>query len=254
MRYNVAISKSRAKSPAAATVSPSMDDGRWLGILYMVMDGMVVPFGMQQFDTREAALDDANGKLKVTSVDWVEVEENELEGFLRANTLSAAQPILASDSVTEISSKPGSGAARQGRSQKLPESQDSLMLRTDFADDAAWVSFRVALEVPSAEGFQAFVSCVSDPSFDGLTIDELVRLAAVEDGRSFVFIVDQLTLSDPEMPILVVDLNEEPGRNFRVIPSELWNVENNLSISNCDFSDFADCVDEDGVFRGYPEN
>jgi len=33
----------------------------------------------------------------------------------------------------------------------------------------------------------------------------------------------------------------------------MWSVENNLSISNMDFSDFADSADADGVFRGFPD-
>ncbi|GAB4214988.1 MAG: hypothetical protein OHK0012_14070 [Synechococcales cyanobacterium] len=61
-----------------------------------------------------------------------------------------------------------------------------------------------------------------------------------------------MTLSNPEQPILVVDLIHEPGRTFRVIPGEIWAVENNLSIANMDFHDFANSVDPDGVFRGFP--
>jgi hypothetical protein len=49
-------------------------------------------------------------------------------------------------------------------------------------------------------------------------------------------------------------LYEEPGRTFRVIPSEMWSVENNLSVANMDFYEFADNVDLDGVFRGFPES
>jgi len=52
--------------------------------------------------------------------------------------------------------------------------------------------------------------------------------------------------------VLVVDLYDEPGRSFRVVPQEAWSVENNLSISNMDFEEFADSVDADGVFRGFP--
>jgi len=51
--------------------------------------------------------------------------------------------------------------------------------------------------------------------------------------------------------VLVVDLYSDPGRSFRVIPSELWGVENNLSLANIDFEEFADAVDRDGVFRGF---
>jgi uncharacterized protein DUF6924 len=31
----------------------------------------------------------------------------------------------------------------------------------------------------------------------------------------------------------------------------MWGVENNLSLANMDFEEFADSVDADGVFRGF---
>lgn len=62
-----------------------------------------------------------------------------------------------------------------------------------------------------------------------------------------------MSLTDPEQPVLVVDLSNDPGRNFRVIPAEIWGVENNLSIANMDFEEFADSADPDGTFRGFPE-
>jgi hypothetical protein len=40
---------------------------------------------------------------------------------------------------------------------------------------------------------------------------------------------------------------------FRVIPSQMWSVENNLSIANMDFFEFADAVGDDGIFRGFPK-
>jgi len=66
--------------------------------------------------------------------------------------------------------------------------------------------------------------------------------------------VDRVALTDPEHPILVVDLMDQPGRTFRVIPSEAWGVENNLSIANMGFEEFAEAADEDGVFRGFPKD
>jgi hypothetical protein len=36
------------------------------------------------------------------------------------------------------------------------------------------------------------------------------------------------------------------------LPSQIQAIENNLSIANMDFEDFADSVDADGVFRGFP--
>ena len=61
-----------------------------------------------------------------------------------------------------------------------------------------------------------------------------------------------MTLTHPDRPIVVIDLFGEPGRTFRVIPSEIWSIENNLSIGNMDFDEFADSVDPDGIFRGFP--
>ncbi|HKY30800.1 MAG TPA: hypothetical protein VJM12_22970 [Pyrinomonadaceae bacterium] len=136
--------------------------------------------------------------------------------------------------------------------KKLPETENSLLLRTDFSDDAAWAALCEAVQEPNEDGFRAYVDCISDPAYDGLTMEQLVALAG-EGEISFVFLADRTTFTNAERPILVVDLNEEPGRTFRVIPPEMWSVENNLSIANMDYSEFADSVDPDGIFRGFHE-
>lgn len=128
----------------------------------------------------------------------------------------------------------------------------SLLLRTDFSDHAAWATLCKAVQLPSEEGFVANVQCVSDVAYSGLTIERLLALEAKESGHCFMFIADVNCLSNAALPILVVDLNREPGRTFRVIPTEMWGVENNLSLSNMDFHEFADNVGMDGVFRGFP--
>jgi len=43
------------------------------------------------------------------------------------------------------------------------------------------------------------------------------------------------------------------GRTFRCAASEVAGIEANLSISNLDFSDYADAVSSDGVFRGFDD-
>lgn len=128
-----------------------------------------------------------------------------------------------------------------------------MLLRTDFQSDAAWSALCEAIEQPSEEGFTASLECVSDPAFDGLSIEQLVASGWHEGDRVIAFLADRTTLTDPERPILVVDLHDEPGRTFRVIPREVWSVENNLSIANMDYRDFADSVGADGVFRGFPQ-
>ena len=41
------------------------------------------------------------------------------------------------------------------------------------------------------------------------------------------------------------------GATLRVVPSEMWSIQNNLTISNMDWEEFADNVDDDGVLRGF---
>jgi hypothetical protein len=128
------------------------------------------------------------------------------------------------------------------------------MLRTDFSNDAAWTTLCEAVQVPSEEGYLPQLDCISDATYDGLTVRQLVALAPKGGDLLFAFIADRVTLSNPEQPILVVDLYDEPGRTFRVIPCEMWGVENNLSIANMDYYEFADNVDPDGIFRGFPQS
>jgi hypothetical protein len=132
----------------------------------------------------------------------------------------------------------------------LPDSEDSLVVRTDFSDEPAWARICREIEAPVGE-FRAYVSYVSDPDFAELSSSALTSLGRRGPYRSFMFVVDRLSLTDAEHPILVLDLADEPGRFFRVIPHEMWSVENNLSLSNMDFSDFADSADSDGIFRGF---
>ena len=47
------------------------------------------------------------------------------------------------------------------------------------------------------------------------------------------------------------DVGVPLGQEFRAIPSEIQGIENNLSLANMSFEDFARAVDGDGVFRGF---
>ena len=141
---------------------------------------------------------------------------------------------------------------RQDRMKTIPETESSLALRTDFSDASAWD--RVCAMVQESVGdFKAYVELVSDPEYDGLTPEQLLSLLPEGSHRSFAFLIDRVALTHPEHPILAVDLQDEPGRTFRVIPSEAWGVENNLSLANMGFEEFAGAVDADGVFRGFKD-
>lgn len=135
----------------------------------------------------------------------------------------------------------------------IPETKNALVLRTDFSDDAGWASICAAIREPVGE-FKAYVDFLNDPEYDGITTEQLRALIPQGSKHPFIFIVDRIALFHPDHPLLVVDLYTEPGRKFRVIPSEMGGVENNLSIANMDFAEFADVVDREGVFRGFPES
>lgn len=142
--------------------------------------------------------------------------------------------------------------SRSAPLKPIAETENSLVLRTDFSDDAAWDAICSAIQAPRGE-FRAYVDLVSDREYEQASFAELVHAATAAGYRSFMFVVDHTALTHPEHPVAVLDLYREPGRFFRVIPSEIWGVENNLSIANMDFHEFADAASDDGIFRGFPE-
>ncbi|MBV9882568.1 MAG: hypothetical protein JO276_06125 [Sphingomonadaceae bacterium] len=127
---------------------------------------------------------------------------------------------------------------------------DTPLIRTDFSDDAAWRALAAAAVAPSPEGFQAYVEIVEDRGFEGATPAQLAEAAG--GRRGCLIVADAVAIHDDEHPFLCLEL-APAGRSFRVIPRELWGVENNLSLANMDFEEFADAADPDGVFRGFPE-
>ena len=134
----------------------------------------------------------------------------------------------------------------------LPQPDDltSLVVRTDFGDDAAWEAVRAAVD-----GVEyGHATYVSDRAFDGVSVQELVEADAAADevGKlTYLFLADAVTMAGGEHSLLAVDLYDEPGRVFRVPPRWFADVSANLSIANADFCDFADAVDESGAYRGF---
>lgn len=134
----------------------------------------------------------------------------------------------------------------------IPETEHPLVLRTDFSNQSAWE--RICAEIQKPVGifrFRASVEFLDDAGYSGVTKDQLLELIAKDYDHSFIIIADQTAISFPDHPLLVVDLYEKSGQEFRAIPSKIQSIENNLSIANMDFEEFAEAVDKDGVFRGF---
>jgi hypothetical protein len=156
--------------------------------------------------------------------------------------------------------------------KKLPQSDETLLVRTDFSNDTVWKSICAAVRVPDPDmqealgmfaevnekmgqplgDFELPMRMVDDPEYKDVSPDKLVELSAGAP-QSILLAVDSITISQPDHPVLIIDLAVEPGRTFRAVPSQIFAIESNLSIANMDWQDFAESVDDDGVFRGFPK-
>lgn len=134
-----------------------------------------------------------------------------------------------------------------------PEDLTSLVLRTDFSNDAAWDAVRAAIDGADVHRSATYVS---DPLFTGVSVQALVDedAAADDDKLFYLFLADTTTMIDAEHPLLAVDLYDEPGRTFRVPPRWYAEISANLTISNMDFAEFADATDGSGAYRGFSDD
>ncbi|MDX1446615.1 DUF6924 domain-containing protein [Lishizhenia sp.] len=132
----------------------------------------------------------------------------------------------------------------------LPSTTKALVLRTDFSSDATWdkVCNMISLSGKNL-GFSAAVEYINQKEFDNLKLEKLYPRN--ENYKCwYLFIVDSVTIGHEDHPILCVDLTTQEDNTFRLIPQEMWAVDNNLAISNMDFWEFQDEVDSEGIFRG----
>lgn len=138
----------------------------------------------------------------------------------------------------------------------FPETDNAVVIRTDFEDQPAWEAVRELVRAPVHDGdesFYAYVDFIDDVEYRNLSTQGLMAALPQDYKHSFLFVVDRDTLSSRDFPLLVVDLDQSRGRTFRAAPNQIQSIENNLSIANMDFEDFAEAVDKDGVFRGFKD-
>ena len=130
----------------------------------------------------------------------------------------------------------------------------AAIIRTDFSAPDVWTALQRTITAPVApHGFLAYVRFVDERANDGRSVEDLLRSFGDDPPDTYVFVADRVTFEHPEHPLLVVDLFEERGREFRALPTQIQSIQNNLSIANMDFEDFADAVGADGIFRGFPD-
>ena len=136
--------------------------------------------------------------------------------------------------------------------KRIPETENLLVLRTDFSNQAAWERICAIIRKPvGVFRFRANVDFVDDIEYAGITKDQLLELIPKNYSHTCIIVVDRTAISLPDHPLLIVDLYERSGREFRAVPSQIQGIENNLSIANMDFEEFAESIDESGIFRGF---
>jgi hypothetical protein len=134
----------------------------------------------------------------------------------------------------------------------IPETSASPPLRTDFTDDAAWNTICKEISKPGPEGFRAEVEAIDDKAFEGVGVQQILDAVPEEYPHSFIIVADRAAMAPQDRTLLVVNLDADgAGQHFRAVMSEMWAIDNNLSIANMDFADFANAVDSDGVHRGF---
>lgn len=130
---------------------------------------------------------------------------------------------------------------------QLPATADAPFVRTNFSNPASWRDLLILVRTKSEDGFLANITIVDDAAFEGAEPGALAKHAG---KHAVLFVADGMTLAHPDRPILCVDPSALQN-SFRVIPSELWGVENNLSLANMDWEEFAGAADAGGIFRGF---
>lgn len=135
---------------------------------------------------------------------------------------------------------------------RLPQPEDltSLVLRTDFGDEQVWEAVQMTIDASCEYPCATYVSDLAYADVDIQALLDADANADDEDKVFYLFLADEITMTDAEHPLLAVDLADEPGRTFWVLPRWYIDISANLCIANMDFDEFADAVDSSGTYRG----
>ena len=129
---------------------------------------------------------------------------------------------------------------------------DVYLIRTDFSSEVRWQEICHTIREALSD-LDMKARFIEDRGLDGASPLDLLPRVEGNPFYSFAMIIDRVSMESDEFPVLVLDLLEEPGRTFRVVPSNVPNVHANLWLANMVFEDYADSVDPDGIFRGFSE-
>jgi Trm5-related predicted tRNA methylase len=141
----------------------------------------------------------------------------------------------------------------------LPDTFTPALLRVDFADEHTWQLVRDVTLRPLTTGAESHLAVIDDPEFDGLDLTGGVERPGDYQER-ILLVFDRVTREHPDHPLLLIDWladeDEDDEERFipralRVIPSEVREIEVNLTLANMDFETFANSADADGIIRRF---
>lgn len=132
---------------------------------------------------------------------------------------------------------------------RAPEIGAQLIRLGSAADDRWALTVRAAQMPP--EPFIVQIEFVDRPDFRGKSVDEALAALPADYPYGFVFLADERALTEPGHPCVVVDLSDKDRPRFRAEASTLASIENNLTLANMEFSEFALEAKTTGVFRGF---
>ena len=81
----------------------------------------------------------------------------------------------------------------------LPETENALVLRTDFSNQSAWQAICAEIREP-VDGFRANVDFVDDVAYRDITKEQLLGLFAENSGHTFVIVSIASRPRGPTMP------------------------------------------------------
>ena len=130
----------------------------------------------------------------------------------------------------------------------------TALIRTDFSDDWTWS--RIVTEATadffqhgSVEPFNVILNPINDRRFESLSTADFMQFSP--RPQQILFVVDAEAMVNREHAVLAIDMQDNPGAELRVVPSRIFEIENNVTGYNMCFAEFVPSAGSDGVFRGY---
>ncbi len=121
------------------------------------------------------------------------------------------------------------------------------LIRVFTKNDSIWKRITNQIKTPSKQGFIADLHIVEGGPFNTSFTKSMMTEPSPFYNYDFIIMADSLTFTQEPHTLLCQGLFENKGKSFRVLPQDIWKVENNLSTANMDFDEFIENCNNKGV-------